>query len=113
MRTRLETFGARRPEGPDGLDRVDVTRHGGEPLPAGADRLRIRVGVSLDGGAEANDRHRKYAGGRGSHHDHESLLAHEPPALDSLLPHGNRTAPPPGLTRGSTATPYGLDAAGV
>lgn len=92
MRTRLETFGPRRPEWPDGLDRVDVTRHGG---------------------AEANDRHRKYAGGRGSHHDHESLLAHEPPALDSLFPHGNRTAPPPGLTRGSTATPYGLDAAGV
>ena len=28
---------------------------------------RIRVGVSLDGGRDANDRHRSYANGRGSH----------------------------------------------
>ncbi|MGR7002168.1 hypothetical protein ACU686_36045 [Yinghuangia aomiensis] len=38
---------------------------------------------------------------------YESLPAHEPPALDFLLPHGNWTTPPPGLTPGSTATPYG------
>ncbi|WP_328464768.1 FxsB family radical SAM/SPASM domain protein [Actinoplanes sp. NBC_00393] len=30
-------------------------------------RHRIRIGISLDGPAAANDRHRKYADGRGSH----------------------------------------------
>ena len=32
-------------------------------------RLRIRVGVSLDGGPSAQDRRRPYRGGRGSHAD--------------------------------------------
>src|SRR5262249_38301047 len=31
------------------------------------DRLGVQVSISLDGGVAANDRHRKYAGGRGSH----------------------------------------------
>ena len=31
------------------------------------DELGIRVGVSLDGGAEDHDRHRRFASGRGSH----------------------------------------------
>jgi uncharacterized protein len=31
------------------------------------DRLGVRVGVSLDGAADAQDRHRRFAGGRGSH----------------------------------------------
>jgi uncharacterized protein len=31
------------------------------------DALEIRVGVSLDGDEEAHDRHRRFAGGRGSH----------------------------------------------
>lgn len=31
------------------------------------DKLGIRVGVSLDGSREAHDRHRRFAGGRGSH----------------------------------------------
>jgi uncharacterized protein len=31
------------------------------------DRLEIRVGVSLDGYAEAHDRHRRFANGKGSH----------------------------------------------
>ncbi|MDN3353810.1 hypothetical protein [Actinomadura sp. DC4] len=31
------------------------------------DVLGVRVGVSLDGGAVAQDRHRRFAGGRGSH----------------------------------------------
>jgi uncharacterized protein len=30
-------------------------------------RHRIRIGVSLDGGADANDRHRRYANGKGSY----------------------------------------------
>jgi uncharacterized protein len=37
---------------------------------------------------------------------YESLVAHQPPAIDFLLPHGNWTAPPPG--RGPDAgSPYG------
>nr|WP_277932572.1 FxsB family cyclophane-forming radical SAM/SPASM peptide maturase [Streptomyces formicae] len=36
---------------------------------------------------------------------YESLLALRPPALDLLLPHGNWTAPPPGLP--SDEAPYG------
>ncbi|RKN56567.1 FxsB family radical SAM/SPASM domain protein [Streptomyces klenkii] len=36
-----------------------------------------------------------------------SLLALSPPSVDFLLPHGNWTSPPPGLTPGSSATPYG------
>ncbi|WP_307865610.1 FxsB family cyclophane-forming radical SAM/SPASM peptide maturase [Streptomyces montanisoli] len=35
---------------------------------------------------------------------YESLLALEPPALDLLLPHGNWTAPPPGLSPGDPDT---------
>ncbi|GII81183.1 radical SAM protein [Sphaerisporangium rufum] len=37
---------------------------------------------------------------------YEALLAHRPPAIDFLLPHGNWTAPPPGRASGSPATPY-------
>ena len=89
-----------------GLRKVALVLHGGEPLLAGAelithlvestrvavgpdaavdaavqtnavglndsylrlfDRLGIRVGVSLDGDAEAHNRHRRYASGRGSY----------------------------------------------
>jgi len=87
--------------------------------------LDVRVGVSLDGDAEATARH------RGDSHTavldglsalrspefrplfagllavvdlrndpvgtYESLLAFEPPAVDFLLPHGNWSAPPPGF----------------
>jgi uncharacterized protein len=38
-----------------------------EPMLEALAALRIRCGVSLDGGAESNDRHRRYADGRGSH----------------------------------------------
>jgi len=31
------------------------------------DELRVRIGVSLDGGAQAHDRHRRFPSGRGSH----------------------------------------------
>ncbi len=41
---------------------------------------------------------------------YESLLAFEPPQVDLLLPHGNWSAPPPGLSpagyRGAPLTPY-------
>ncbi|WP_433245111.1 FxsB family cyclophane-forming radical SAM/SPASM peptide maturase [Streptosporangium sp. CA-135522] len=99
----------------------------------------ISVGVSMDGGREAQDRHRVYASGRGSYSRvaarlrklldepyrplfggilctidvandpvdvYESLLEFQPPGIDFLLPHGNWTEPPPGLSPGSTATPY-------
>ncbi|GGK07322.1 radical SAM protein [Pilimelia anulata] len=36
-----------------------------------------------------------------------ALLAHHPPAVDFLLPHGNWGRPPPGRVRGDPATPYG------
>lgn len=88
------------------VDAISVVLHGGEPLLAGADRIRrivaarrrevpaatqialsvqtngllldepmldalfdlgIRVGVSIDGGEAANDRHRRFRDGRGSH----------------------------------------------
>lgn len=90
----------------NGLNRVRVTLHGGEPLLAGLDHLRfvletvrkatepdvvvdfhvqtngtlldsslldlfdefsVRVGVSIDGGEEAHDLHRRRASGRGSY----------------------------------------------
>ncbi|WP_182708668.1 FxsB family cyclophane-forming radical SAM/SPASM peptide maturase [Thermomonospora cellulosilytica] len=38
---------------------------------------------------------------------YEALLAHRPPAIDFLLPHGNWDTPPPGRTPGSPDTPYG------
>jgi uncharacterized protein len=38
---------------------------------------------------------------------YESLLALGPPALDLLLPHGNWSAPPPGLDPAGEDTPYG------
>jgi uncharacterized protein len=38
-------------------------------------RLDVKVGVSLDGGQEAHDRHRKFANGRGSHAAVSSGLA--------------------------------------
>jgi uncharacterized protein len=40
-------------------------------------------------------------------HTYESLLEFAPPVMDFLLPHGNWSAPPPGRTPGSLATPYG------
>jgi uncharacterized protein len=99
----------------------------------------VRVGVSLDGAAEDNDRRRVWADGRGSfaavragvgllrrrHPElfsgmiatvdlaadpvgvYEALLEFGPPAIDLLLPHGNWTAPPPGLRPEGTDTPYG------
>jgi len=101
--------------------------------------LGISVGVSLDGGEAANDRHRRFADGRGSHDAvveaidrlrdpsrpglyggllctidlandpvevYEALLAHDPPTMDFLLPHGSWDEPPP--SRGENAlTPYG------
>ncbi|GIF07180.1 FxsB family cyclophane-forming radical SAM/SPASM peptide maturase [Actinoplanes siamensis] len=83
----------------------------------------VRVGVSLDGAAEANDRRRRRADGRGSSADvdrglrllpaanfagllctidpdtdpvacYEALLSHRPPAIDLLLPHANWDTPP-------------------
>ena len=97
---------------------------------------RIKVGVSLDGGAADNDRHRVFANGRGSYQDvsrgimllkdvhpelfggllstvdletdpiacYEELVKFEPPMVDLLLPHGNWSSPPPGLTPDA---PYG------
>jgi uncharacterized protein len=95
------------------LTSVRVILHGGEPLLAGRDRLRllinhlksaisdscqirigvqtngvlldeamldlfraetVEVGVSLDGDPVANDRHRRYADGRGSHESAERAL---------------------------------------
>ncbi len=95
----------------------------------------IAVGVSVDGGPAAHDRHRRYADGRGSHArvaegvralgphlagllctvdlandpvgTYEGLLALGPPAIDLLLPHGNWTGPPPGRVPRSPAAPYG------
>ena len=107
-----------------------------------ADNLRlmsdcgIRAYISLDGGREAHDRHRKYANGKGSYaaalrglnllrdghpelfagilctvdlandplEVYESLIAHQSPMVDFLLPHGNWTEPPPGWAE--DATPY-------
>jgi uncharacterized protein len=37
---------------------------------------------------------------------YESLLGFAPPRMDFLLPHGNWTAPPPGRTPDTDATPY-------
>lgn len=162
----------------NGLSRIEVVLHGGEPLLAGADHIRyavtairsalnsetsagfhlqtngvllnpvflhmfaeldVFVSVSLDGDEEGHDRHRRRGNGQGSHAavstglqkltapsfrhlfsgllstvdldndpvvTYEALLAHGPPAIDFLLPHGNWDAPPPGLDRAS-GTPYG------
>ncbi|MFI1990087.1 FxsB family cyclophane-forming radical SAM/SPASM peptide maturase [Actinoplanes sp. NPDC020271] len=83
----------------------------------------VRVGVSLDGPAPANDRRRRRHDGRGSAADvdrglgllpadlfagllctidpasdpiacYEALLRYRPPAIDLLLPHANWDAPP-------------------
>ncbi|MFK0281970.1 FxsB family cyclophane-forming radical SAM/SPASM peptide maturase [Streptomyces sp. NPDC090499] len=100
-------------------------------------RHGVSVGVSLDGGREANDRHRRARNGRGSHAAvqrglellrrpenkalfagllctvdldnppldvFESLLAHEPPAVNFLLPHATWEHPPPG--HDPVRTPY-------
>jgi uncharacterized protein len=88
----------------------------------------VKVGVSLDGDREANDRHRRYANGRSSYDRvvrgidllrteypdlylgllctidlandprtvYESLLTHDPPSLNFLLPHATWDTPPPG-----------------
>jgi uncharacterized protein len=37
---------------------------------------------------------------------YEALLAHQPPKVDFLLPHGNWSAPPPGRAAGAEETPY-------
>ena len=37
---------------------------------------------------------------------YEALLDFQPPTIDFLLPHGNRTAPPPGRPPGGADTPY-------
>ncbi|MGI5206144.1 FxsB family cyclophane-forming radical SAM/SPASM peptide maturase [Spirillospora sp. CA-108201] len=99
----------------------------------------IRALVSMDGGQEAHDRHRKYANGRGSYDAavrglnalrseeyrdlfsgllctidvandpidvYDSLISHEPPMVDFLLPHGNWTQPPPAWGGDSDTTPY-------
>jgi uncharacterized protein len=96
----------------------------------------IRVGVSIDGGKEAHDRHRRYANGRGSfdavlrgidavrptgllhillctiniENDplevYEALLTLGSPQIDFELPLGNWTEPPPGLAPGQGSTPY-------
>lgn len=99
----------------------------------------IRAYVSLDGGREAHDRHRKYANGRGSYDAtisglnalrtpeyrdlfsgllctvdvandpidvYEMLIAHEPPMVDFLLPHGNWNQPPPAWGGDSNTTTY-------
>lgn len=92
----------------------------------------VGVGVSLDGDASANDRHRVWPDGRGSFADvrealhalastpsfrgllctidlandpvatYEALLEFAPPTVDFLLPHGNRVTPPPGVAPGAT-----------
>ncbi|MCO6003861.1 FxsB family radical SAM/SPASM domain protein [Actinoallomurus purpureus] len=104
------------------------------------DELGVRVGISLDGDARGNDRHRRHADGRGSHDEvraalerltagryrhlfggllatvdlrndpvatYEALLEFAPAEVDFLLPHGNWNSPPPGLSPGEHATPYG------
>jgi uncharacterized protein len=104
------------------------------------DELDVLVGVSLDGDEEGHDRHRRRAGGQGSHAavtaglrrltappyrrlfsgllttidvrndpvaTYEALLPFGPPAVDFLLPHGNWETPPPALSPGGAATPYG------
>jgi uncharacterized protein len=101
--------------------------------------LDVQIGVSIDGGDDAQDRHRRHANGAGSSAGiaaglrllsspeyrsvfsgllctidtanepiatYEALLAHGPPAVDFLLPHGNWSAPPPGRTPGDPRTPY-------
>lgn len=99
--------------------------------------LDVRVSVSVDGDAEAHDRHRVRPDGTGSFRDvrrgvellrgqsiyggllctvdlrndpvatYEALLACAPPAIDFLLPHGNWSSPPPGRSAGDDRTPYG------
>lgn len=96
----------------------------------------VRVGVSLDGDRVANDRHRVSAAGRSSYDQvcrtlgllrdadlfagilcvvdlandpvttYDALLAHRPPVIDFLLPHGNWTSPPPGRPA-DDSSPYG------
>ncbi len=100
-------------------------------------RHGVSVGVSLDGGREANDRHRRAKNGRSSYDSvqrglellrrpenkalfagllctvdlanpplevYEALLAHEPPAVNFLLPHATWEHPPPG--HDPRRTPY-------
>ncbi|MER6285190.1 FxsB family cyclophane-forming radical SAM/SPASM peptide maturase [Streptomyces sviceus] len=100
-------------------------------------RHGVSVGVSLDGGREANDRHRRAKNGRSSYDSvqrglellrrpenkalfagllctvdlanppldvFEDLLAHEPPAVNFLLPHATWEHPPPG--HDPNRTPY-------
>lgn len=104
--------------------------------------LGIRVGVSVDGDAEAHDRHRVRPDGRGSFaqvsrgvellrgqpayggllctvdlrndpvRTYEALLEFDPPKIDFLLPHGNWSAPPPGRGPGEPAS-YGAWLAAV
>jgi uncharacterized protein len=86
----------------------------------------VKVGISLDGDRASNDRHRRYADGRGSYEPairavdlmrrripelfsgllctidvrndpvtvYRELIAHQPPAIDFLLPHATWDNPP-------------------
>jgi len=98
------------------------------------ERHHVRVGISLDGIRQANDRHRVHANGRSSFADvtraltllaagryrplfagmlsvidlandpvgtYQALAAHQPPALDFLLPHANWSRPPPQHSAGT------------
>lgn len=102
-------------------------------------RHRVRIGVSIDGGREANDRHRRFSHGGGSYSRvsaalhllrrdrfrhlfsgllctvdvrndpldlYSALLAHSPPRIDFLLPHGNWTTPPPARKPHGDDAPY-------
>lgn len=99
--------------------------------------LGVRVSVSVDGDAEAHDRHRVGHDGTGSFagvrrgvellrgrpvyggllctvdlrndpvRTYEALVGFAPPLVDFLLPHGNWSAPPPGRSAGEQGTPYG------
>ncbi|GAA3199257.1 FxsB family cyclophane-forming radical SAM/SPASM peptide maturase [Actinocorallia longicatena] len=68
---------------------------------------RVAEGIAL-----LNGRHRRLFGGLLCTVDlrndpvavYEALLAHDPPEIDFLLPHGTWSAPPPGLP--SAGTPY-------
>jgi uncharacterized protein len=68
---------------------------------AGLDTLRRHAGHLFDGFLcvvdTANDPIEVY----------ESLVAHRPPAIDFLLPHGTWTDPPPGLSADPSHTLYG------
>ncbi len=62
----------------------------------------VQISVSLDGGREANDRHRKYANGKGSYDKvmqglRAAAAAVRPPAATGLVLHRRRQRPAGGL----------------